>query len=306
VIRARFAMVVVLVAAAPAVAAADDVIEKASFKLTPVGKPFKSLAIENPIGDVRIVGHDSPELKIETVKRAPDDATMDRLNISMVPDPDGAVRITTSVDAERVGGPVPRRAVRIDLVIHAPRDVRVDGRVGDGTLALSNMDAGGELDAATGKIEVKNVSGPVITRSVDAPQTFSEVFGIVDAQALDGDLSLDTVRGDRLSASVHRGRIDGRRIRSRDVDLITTTGDVRIEGEAPIGATMTIATVRGTIDVKLRGGGGLSVRARGKRVTMAGARERAGIFTARFGTGDRPGKVELRTRFGDVRFAFLE
>jgi len=314
----RAATVAALVAGLAGIAAADEptrekepVYETSKFEVAPASpkKPIKALVVDNSLGDVRVEGHDGPGLIIETTKRGPDDDTVERLRVSLIPDPDsGTYRIVTAIDGLAEGAPVPTGSVRVDLVIHAPRGAHVDGRIGDGTLALVNMDAGGELDAATGRIEVKNVSGPVFARTVDAPMSLTEVFGIVDAQVLVGDVSLDTVRGDRLSASVHDGRIDGRRVRSREVDLVTTTGDVRFEGEAPIGAAIMVASVRGTIDVQLRGASGLAVRARGRKVDLGkGGRSDDGTYRGLFGKHtEHPGQVELRTRYGDVRFAFIE
>lgn len=109
------------------------------------------------------------------------------------------------------------------------------GRVEDGKLVLVNMDAGGELDTGGGAITVANVSGPVTTRSLAGAQSLQQVFGSVDAQALDADLTLDSIRGDRLIAVVHDGRIDTRRVRSRAVELRSTRGDITFEGDAAIG-----------------------------------------------------------------------
>jgi hypothetical protein len=289
----------------------EPVYETSKFEVEPKSakQPIKGLIVDNSLGDVRIEGHDGPGLIIETTKRGPDAETVERLRVSLIPDPDsGEYRLITAIDGADEGTPLSTDAVRIDLTIRAPHNVHVDGRVGDGLLAVSNMDAGAELDAATGRIEVKNVAGPLIAHTVDAPMSLTEVFGIVDAQVLAGDVSLDTVRGDRLSASVHEGRIDGRRVRSRQVDLVTTSGDVRFEGEAPIGAAIMIASVRGTIDVKLRGASGLSVRARGRKVDLGrGGRADDGTYRALFGKrAEQPGQVEIRTRYGDVRFAFIE
>jgi hypothetical protein len=311
----RIVLAAAALSALTGVAAAGDgdepVFETSKFEVAPASpkKPIKAVVIENTLGDVRIEGHDGPGLIIETTKRGPDDDTLGRLRVSLIPDPDGGTyRIVTAITDLVEGAPVPTGTVRIDLVIRAPHGAHIDGRVGDGTLALINMDAGGELDAATGRIEVKNVSGPVFAHSVDAPMSLTEVFGIVDAQVLAGDVSLDTVRGDRLSASVHKGRIDGRRVRSRQVDLVTTSGDVQFEGEAPLGATMMIASVRGTIDVRLRGSGGLSVRARGRKVDIGrGGRGDDGTYRGLFGKrGDQPGQIDLRTRYGNIRFAYIE
>lgn len=288
----------------------EPVYESSTFEVAPASakKPITAVVVDNSLGDVRIEGHDGPGLIIETTKRAPDAATLDRMRVSLIPDPDGTYRIDTIINGLTDGTPVGADSVRIDLVIHAPRSAHIDGRVGDGTLSMTDMDAGGELDAATGRIEVKNVSGPVFARSVDAPMTMSEVFGIVDAQVVAGDVNLDTVRGDRLSASVHKGKIEGRRVRSREVELVTTSGDIDLEGETPVGGTLTIASVRGTIDVKLRSTGGLSVRARGRKVDLGhGGRGDDGLYRAVFGKhAEKTGQVELRTRYGDIRFAFIE
>jgi hypothetical protein len=297
-------------AAREGVAGGEPVYETSKFEVAPASatRPIKAVVVENALGDVRIEGHDGTGLIIESTKRGPDDDTLARLRVSLIPDLDGTYRIQTAINGLVEGRPVTAGSVRIDLVIRAPHGVHVDGRVGDGTLSLINMDAGGELDVATGRIEVRNVSGPVFAHSVDAPMSLTEVFGVIDAQVLAGDVSLDTVRGDRLTASVHKGRIDGRRVRSRQVDLITTSGDVTIEGEAPVGAAIMIASVRGTINVQLRGSGGLSVRARGRKVDLGrGGRGDDGTYRGLFGRrGDRPGQVELRTRYGDIRFAFIE
>jgi hypothetical protein len=287
--------------------APEPVRERSTLEVAqPDKKPIKAVVVENALGDVLIEGHDGPGIVIITSKVAPDDDTLDRLRVSLVPDLDGTYRIVTRLD-DLGGAPVPTTAIRIDLIVRAPHAAHVDGRVDDGLLALHNMDAGAELDVASGRIEVKNVSGPVRASTVSAPMQLTEVFGIVDAQALAGDVILDTVRGDRLSASAHRGRIDGRRVRSRQVELVTTTGDVLLEGEAPLGAAILIASVRGTIDVRMRGLGGMAVRARGRNVDLGrGGRSEDGTYRALFGRGDRPGQVELRTRYGDIRFAYIE
>jgi hypothetical protein len=329
--RARLSIAGALVAAFSGAAAADEatktapppakpaaehrepepVYETSKFEVAPASakKPIKALVVENELGDVRIEGHDGPGLIIETTKRGPDEGTVERLRVSLIPDQDsGTYRIITALDGVDAAPPVASDQVRIDLTIRAPHGVHVDGRIGDGTLSLTNMDAGGELDATTGRIEVRNVAGPVIARSVDAPLTMTEVFGVVDAQVLAGDVSLDTVRGDRLSASVHEGRIDGRRVRSRQVELVTTSGDVKLEGEAPIGAAIMIASVRGTIDVHLHASIGLSVKARGRKVDLGrGGRADDGTYRAIFGKhAEQPGQVDLRTRYGDIRFKFIE
>src|SRR6266545_2218999 len=133
------ALLVVCVLAAPAFA--DDVNEKSRLELQAPAKGYKALSVENSLGNVRIEGHDGPGIIIETHKHAPDDDAMDRLRISLVPDPDGTVRITTHADPSPESKPVARSAVSIDIVIKAPRKTRLDVAVGSGKLEVVNMDA---------------------------------------------------------------------------------------------------------------------------------------------------------------------
>jgi len=294
----------------------DGVFERAQVDVGPSRKAIATVTVDNPLGDVRVEGHDGKNVQILAIKRAPDDDTLDRLRVSLVPDPDGAVRIVTAVDGGREAKPVPRSAVRIDLVIRAPRDAKVDARVRGGKLELVNMDAGGELDAGDGPIAVENVSGAVFARSLAGPQHFKTVFGTIDALAITADLDLDTVRGDALVASVHAGHIEGRRVSSKKVELRTTRGDITLDATPVAGGEMVIASLRGDVSVTLHGGIPVRVRASGARVTLPPGGSSIAATAARpseidyggVGAADgvAPTELELRSRFGAVRFAVVK
>jgi DUF4097 and DUF4098 domain-containing protein YvlB len=294
--------------AADAGAYEHDVVE-----VKPGKQPIGLVTVANDLGDVRVEGHDGDGLVIYATKRGPDHAALDQMRVSLSPDGEG-VRITTAIDRGAERTTLDARTVRIDLVIRAPRDARVDARVGRGALVLRNMDAGGELDAGAGAITVENVSGTVYARSVDGDQSFAEVFGTVDAQAIDADLALDTVRGDALVAQVHDGRIDGRRIRSRSVELRTTRGDIHLDGELALGGKMIAASLRGNVTISVKSAGRLAIKARaGGKVAFEGvgmvadASDRDGEWVrARYGKGKKTAAVELRSRYGDVRFTVVE
>src|SRR5204863_4243245 len=98
-----------------------NVIERARLEVQPAGRSFKQITIDNPLGDVVIEGYDGTAIQIETKKSAPDDEALERLRISLVPNPDGTVRITTTADRDKENKPLGRRAVRIDLKVRAPR-----------------------------------------------------------------------------------------------------------------------------------------------------------------------------------------
>ena len=278
------------------------VVERSRLDIAPAGAAFTHLSIDNPLGDVRVEGYDGTAIQIETHKRAPDEDTLDRLRVSLVPSADGTVRITTTADRSE-SRPVKRGAVAIDLIIRAPRNARIEAAASAGKLEVVNMDAGGDLDTASGPISVENVSGDVFTHSVSGETTLDKVFGSVDAATVTADMELDTIHGDKLIASAHRGRIVGRRVQSRDIELTTTEGLIQLEAEAALHGHLVVASRSGNVDVKLHHHGGIIVRARGTRVDlgMPGETQPDGWVQKSFGKCDAPALVVLRTELGNVQ-----
>jgi Putative adhesin len=287
--------------------------ERARLSIEPAGHPITRLSIENPLGDVRVEGYDGTALQIETHKLAPDEDALDRLHISLVPNPDGSVMIKTTADSGKELRPVARSIVRVDLVIRAPRDARVEAAVSSGLLEVLNMDAGGDLDTASGPISVRNVQGELWTHSVSGLTRLEQVFGSVDAQTLSSDLNLDTIGGERLVASVHRGQIKGRRVRARDIQLTTTEGKIVLEAEAALRGRLVVSSFKGDVDVQLRHHGGVLVRARGIKVDLGApsqARPNGWVEAALAGADPltlvATALVELRAAQGNVKFAIIE
>jgi len=301
-------LLVVCLLCAPALADPPGASEHARLELAPAGHAFKQLQIENPLGDVRVEGYDGTAIMIETHKQAPDDDTLERLRVSLVPNPDGSVRITTAADHTAESRPVPRSAVRIDLVIRAPRGAHVDATVAGGKLEVSNMDGGGELDSASGPLSVHNVSGELVTNTVSGPMSLAQVFGSVDAATVSADLDLDSIAGEKLIASANHGRIAGRRVRARDVELTTTDGKITLEAEASLRGHLVVSSLRGDVEVHLHRHGAVLLRARGTKVDLGQTvrPQPNGWSETMIGQGDHPALVELRSTYGMVQFTVVE
>lgn len=289
--------------------AGADVSERSRVEVKPAAKAFKQLSVENALGNVRIEGHDGNSIMIETIKRAPDEDALDRLRVSLVPDPDGTVHIVTAADAGKEARPVPRSAVSIDIVIRAPRNARIDAAVGSGKLEVIDMDGGGDLDTASGAISVRNVTGELYTHSVSGPMSITQAFGSIDAATVSSDVELDTIGGRRLVASANQGRIAGRRVRARDIELTTTTGRIQLEAEAALRGRIMVASLRGDVDVKVRRqmNAALLVRGRGTKVDLGSAAAMLGDWSeVKMGSNSDPAVVELRSTFGRVRFSVIQ
>lgn len=312
------AVIAALLGAGAGVARADDgataasedgpVVEKAELTVAPGKRPIRAVAIDNPLGDVRIEGHDGASVTIVSEKHAPDAETLARLRVTLVPDPDGTVRLTSTLGDGRERPPAALGAIRIDLVVKVPRAARVEGRVGRGRLEAKNLDGGAELDAGAGSIVVANVAGGVLARSVDGDQHFAQVFGNLDAHAVDAELELDTVRGQDLSAQVFRGAIEGRGLAARRMRLTAVHGDITVSTESLPGGSIVVASVDGSVNVTVHSAGRVRVKARaGGTLTLAGATPAGDRWVEqRYGAGRASGAIQLQSRFGDVSFGLID
>jgi len=294
--------------------------ERSRIEVQPSGSEFTQLRLDNPLGDIRVEGHDGTTIFVEAHKRAPDAASIDRLRVSLVPGADGQVRIATAAVDGREFRPVARSQVRIDLLIRAPRNARIEASTAGGRLQIENMDAGGELDSSSGSIAIRNVSGELITHSVSGPTSLEQIFGSVDAATLWSDVDLDSIGGQRLVASATMGKIAGRRVRSQQIELTTTHGAIMLEAEAAVASQLVVSSLRGNVDVRVRHRGPVMVRARAPKVdlgpavytsdrvpTRGVADYRSGWSTAIVGpSGDPAAMVELQSRYGYVQFAVVE
>lgn len=295
----------------------ESVYEKDVVDLRPDGQDITLVDVDNRLGSVRVEGYDGKSITISAVKRAADAETLERLKVTLIPNPAGPVQISTSLAVGKEARPVPSGSVGIDLVIRAPRAARVEARVWNDRLEVVGMENGAELATNDGDIAVKSVSGTVVTHSSAGAQSIVDVFGAVDAQALAGDVNLASVRGQRLDASAHDGRIESQRIRVHEVTIRTTTGDIRFHGFALAGGRYRISSYRGNVEVAFGHAAPLTVWARSKtgQVTLPdGAETRtpaSGVTVADLPgvEGEKtagPALVEIRSRVGNIQFAVLQ
>lgn len=285
-----------------------EVIERSELAIGTGHVAVGAVVADNLLGDLRIEGHDGDTVSLVAVKHAPDAATLKRLRVTLVTDPDGTVRLSTMLNDR--GAAAALHQVRIDLTILVPRNARIEGRVGSGRLEVSNTDAGADLDAGAGQIFVRNVAGMVQARSLDGSQRFEEVFGSIESHAIDADVAIDTVRGPALNAQVYDGDIDGQRVASKQVRLSAIRGGIHLDAEPQAGGSVVVSSLRGNVEVRLRGAIGTAVRARaGGRLAMPeGLIERPAErwVEAQFGPRRSRAAVRIESRFGDVAFSLAQ
>jgi DUF4097 and DUF4098 domain-containing protein YvlB len=249
---------------APAAPARESSFERSTVEVEPSRGPIGAVVIDNRYGDVRVEGHDGDTVVIHAYKRAPDDAALERLKVSLVADPRGGLRIGTRLAEGREGARLAAGSIRIDLVVQAPRDAAVSAKLFKGAVQVTGMENGADLETEEGDIEVRHASGRIETDAARGHQQFTEVVGDLQARGQFGDVDLDRVRGKRLETMLHQGKVTGRRITSRNLTIWVTRGDIRIEGIVLAGGTWRLMTRTGNIEVKLAQGTPLSLRARAR------------------------------------------
>lgn len=287
------------------------VYEKSVVEVEPPTEPFSRIEVDNRLGHVRIEGHDGPGIIIHSLKRARDDQALDRLKVSLVPNANGQVRITTRLAQDGEVRRLAQGSIRIDLVIYAPRSAFVVAQVWNSDVELTGMENGADLTTNEGAIRVKNSSGKISTHSTKGRQQFDEVVGEIDAEAIAGRMDMAVIRGSRIQAVLQDGQIIAREIRSRHVTVRVTRGDIWIDGEAVLGGSWSIATYRGNVEVRLSRKTPFVIRARSKRGTVklpgalrAARKDGNGWLAGQHLRSRRPAHISVAASVGNIAIAF--
>jgi DUF4097 and DUF4098 domain-containing protein YvlB len=223
-----------------------------------------SVAIEIPIGDVRITGGERTDTVVDVRPRdesSPDDVrAAEQTRVALADD-----RLT--VKGPRAQGWLRARGGSIDVTIELPAGSHVegtigvgaftcDGRLGDcrlrtgvgdvrvghaGAIELKTGTGDVQVDLATGHAQVASGSGDVRLRELDHSAVVKNATG---------DIWVGRVAGD-LRASVASGSISVDRAETNAVAK-TATGDVRV-GEVVRGSVV-LETHAGDLDIGIREG----------------------------------------------------
>lgn len=277
----------------------------------PPGTEITRVVVDNRLGNVRIEGYDQPGVTVLAEKRAADRPTLERLKVTLVPDPDGPIRIATALLAGESAGPIAAGSAGIDIVIRAPREALAEARAWKGQVTVVGMDGGARLTTNEGDIIVHNVAGKVVTHVARGDQDIKNVFGALFAEGLIGDLALASVRGTELTAAIHRGTITARDIHVRQAQLRVFSGRIDLTAQVMVGGHYRLQTYRGDIRVRVRGSAPVKVTAfsREGRVALsnrlAPRQAPSQVVIGHRGPARRASSWELSSGMGNIRFAIL-
>jgi DUF4097 and DUF4098 domain-containing protein YvlB len=209
-----------------------------------------ALFIDNPVGDIEIIGSDSPNVGMTAIKtviavdRAALDEGRDATQISIEGDAGGR-SIRTAVPAIRN----PRWSSRIAYTLRVPRwvHVNINSKAAErlrianiiGNVTVRGFNGTVVLDGVTGASTVDTTNGNIVYHYVVKPtsnatlKTFNGDIEVQMPPAASFDWIADTLRGDLRTTMPVRGRFAGTTFRS--------------SVNAPGGPTLSTSTLLGTV-----------------------------------------------------------
>jgi len=125
--------------------------------------------------------------------------------------------------------------VAVDFEITVPREVRLEAMTVSGDLVVQGT---------RGPIDAQSVSGDVKLEDVQGPLRLKTVSGDGEVSNFAGQLIGNSVSGDLLFE----------RVRLHGSDIVTVSGEVRIDGELDKAREHRVKTISGDVDLRLSGG----------------------------------------------------
>ncbi|MHB8632302.1 MAG: DUF4097 family beta strand repeat-containing protein [Candidatus Limnocylindria bacterium] len=125
--------------------------------------------------------------------------------------------------------------VAVDFEITVPRELRIEAQTVSGDF---------ELAGTRGPLDAQSVSGDVRLDDVQGPLRLKTVSGDGAIADFAGQLVANTVSGDLTFA----------RVRLHGSEIVTVSGEVRIDGELDTDREHRVKTIGGDVDLRLTGG----------------------------------------------------
>jgi hypothetical protein len=195
----------------------------------------EQVVIDNRLGNVSVRGWDRNEVQITAQKRAASAEILGRLRVHVTKYDDGRMAIDTRVKFQSGELVLPLGSSRVDLVIDAPRGVRLGARTWAGDLSAAGLRGGARLEIDAGHIDVRDVTGAIVTKGRRSDQSITEIRGDVDVDDIEGEVVLARIQGERVAARILRGTVRAEHILARTISLSTMIGRVEFvlgEGDA--------------------------------------------------------------------------
>lgn len=248
--------VVILAGAAMLPAFAEEVREEfhQTYPLAATG----SFGLANISGDVRIVGWDRNEVKIDAVKTASSKERLDELKIEVEATPDRVYVRTKYPETQGRAKEGRNERTAVEYTVSIPKSAKVDKvKLVNGNLTIENVN--GDMNAATvnGRITASKPGGNVdfstVNGRIEATLGKAEASKLVELKTVNGEigLALPADSAAHVKANTVHGNI------TNDFGLTVVKGQFvgsSLEGQiGSDGANVRMKTVNGAISISKAG-----------------------------------------------------
>ncbi len=261
----------------------------------------KTLRIENPCGDVKVVGgFDVGSVRAEAKFRA---STLEESKLRA----DEFMLIIEEADHAVLIRQPDVTGLSIDFEIQVPGTVPIELRLSSGDVKVIDTGASCRIHSKSGDVELRGLNGliEVHSDSGDVKLEDSESPQVtIDNKS--GDLEIKKVHGN-LNARTASGNISVEGGSGKVVAIESVSGDSKFDSMEPITGTVSVRTVSGNIDIKIVDGSDCRVSLSTMRgdlrseVTLQDEARAEQRVTGRLGAGT--GSLELSAITGDVSLA---
>jgi len=206
-----------------------------------VGK-MPRLNVRNVSGDTRVAVGEDGKIHVKARKRVRGTSEerakrlLENVEVRMDQDGDTVVLKPHLYEQDRGWADLFRGGrVAVDFEIQVPRELRLEAHTVSGDLVIEGTRGPLDAQSVSGDVRLEDVQGPLRLRTVSGDAVLSDFAGQIIGNTVSGDLTFE-------------------RVRLHGSDIVTVSGEVRIDGELDKAREHRLKTISGDVDLRLTGG----------------------------------------------------
>ncbi len=212
-----------------------------------VGKG-KTLRIENPVGDVKVLGG-QPHGAVTATARIrgmdADEAHEKAESYTIIIEESDHQVLIRQPDVS---------GLSVDLEVSLDTACAVEVRTSSGNTKIEGTAAGARVDTQSGNVTLRGLDGPIEVHSQSGNLELADsATSSATVEIKSGNIALSGVTGN-VAARSASGNIAMKRGAGRSISVESVTGDVAVDLREPVSGTVNIRTVNGNAEVAVADG----------------------------------------------------
>jgi len=200
------------------------------------------LHVRNVSGDTKITVGEGGKIRVKARKRVRGTSEerakrlLENVEVRMEQDGDDVTLKPHLYEQDRGWADLFRGGrVAVDFDITVPRELRLEAHTVSGDLVADGTRGPIDAQSVSGDVRLADVQGPMRLKTVSGDAVLTEYAGQLLANTVSGDLTFE-------------------RVRLHGSDIITVSGEVRVDGELDRAREHRMKTISGDIELRLTGG----------------------------------------------------